>query len=588
MVTQTLPKRLGRALAGFGFFLFVSTAVIAQNSSPPAAPPPIVHRVGNSDRLEMKINSGQILTLEARIAQAQVNDPEILVLTPLATNQVQIWAKKSGVTQVNLFDENKQVHTVNVVVLGDATELAMILQSEFPNVAIRVRPIRGAVILSGKVEEPEEASRILRVAEAYFASDTSSGGSATSGSGGATGAPGSPGGGAASGGGASGSGSGGAGGGSGASGDPRIINNLTIGGVQHIVLRVKVLEVSRTKLRNAGMDFNQLAASGGFIASGISGLLATASTGNNTVNPMPIYGGQPTAGSTMSFRVTNGGSSFFGFLNFLQQKDLAKILAEPTLVTLSGRPASFRVGGTINWAISGLGTASLSQINYGTNVAFVPIVLGNGRIHLEVHPHVSEIDLSQSTAGQPPATTDREVSTSVDMRAGQTLSIAGLVQTRIEAEHLGVPVISDVPGIGALFRNVKEQKNEVETLILVTPELGEPLDPQEVPPGGPGTGSTSPNDWQLYVNGELEVPHPCPPQCAVPQNPNAIKPLFPMEAAHPLPAVPPAPRPPQPPAPTVPAGSESSPNHVPATDSAAGPGSRGLPGYMGPVGYDER
>ncbi len=216
--------------------------------------------------------------------------------------------------------------------------------------------------------------------------------------------------------------------------------------------------------------------------------------------------------STFQFRIIGGGDSFYGFLEALRQDDLAKILSEPTLVTVSGRPAYFEVGGEIPYEVSqGLGAVSIEWKDYGTRVDFVPIVLGNGRLRLEVRPRVSEVDNTRSATSRAPAIKSREVDTGVELMAGQTLAIAGLVQTRIEAQNRGLPVVSEVPYLGALFRRVREERNEIETLVLVTPELVEAMEPEEVPQCGPGMRTTSPSDCELYLKGFLEVPNPCPP-----------------------------------------------------------------------------
>jgi pilus assembly protein CpaC len=174
----------------------------------------------------------------------------------------------------------------------------------------------------------------------------------------------------------------------------------------------------------------------------------------------------------------------------------------------------FQVGGEFPILVpQSLGTSSVDFKKYGTQVDFVPIVLGNGRIRLEVRPRVSEIDESRNvTVGSSsvPGLRVREVETGVEMSSGQTLAIAGLVQTRVEAENLGLPFISEFPYIGAAFRRVKEQRNEVELLILVTPEFTEARDAQEMPPLSPGLCTTSPNDCELYLKGHLEVPNCCP------------------------------------------------------------------------------
>lgn len=409
---------------------------------------PIVHIVRAGEKLEMVVNTSRILTLQQKIPQAMVNNPDLLTLTPLSPNQFQVSAKKAGMTQVNLWDEKQQIYTVDVVITGDARELMSLLSSEFPSATIKVRPVASGVLVSGYVDRPEDVDRIKQLAEEYY---------------------------------------------------PKVINNITVAGVQQVLLHIKVYEVSRTKLRQLGFDFIQLSAAGSFVGSSISGILA---------------GGGSTAvsgASTFAFQAVDGGSSFFGVLNALRQNDLAKILSEPTLVAQSGRPAYFRVGGEIPYSVSqGLGAVSIEWKNYGTRLDFVPFVLGNGRIRLEVRPQVSEVDNTRSTVNGVPAIKIRESDTGVELDAGQTLAIAGLVQTRVEAQNRGLPWISEVPYLGALFRRVKEENNEIETLILVTPEIVEALNPHEVPPTLPGENSSSPGDWQLYMLGKLEVANRCP------------------------------------------------------------------------------
>jgi len=209
----------------------------------------------------------------------------------------------------------------------------------------------------------------------------------------------------------------------------------------------------------------------------------------------------------------DGGSSFFGFLQALRRYNLVKVLAEPTLTAISGRPASFTVGGEFPIIVpGGLGTVSVEFKEFGTRVDCVPIVLGNGNIRLEVRPTVSEIDSARSVTIDSftiPGLRKRFVDTAVEMKAGQTLALAGLIQKRTEAVNSGVPWLADLPYVGAGFRRVEEVTNEIELLILVTPQLVAPLDPHEVPPCGPGQFTTSPNDHELYLKGYIEVPKCC-------------------------------------------------------------------------------
>jgi pilus assembly protein CpaC len=205
----------------------------------------------------------------------------------------------------------------------------------------------------------------------------------------------------------------------------------------------------------------------------------------------------------------NGSNSFFGFLDFLRKHEMLKIMAEPNLVCVSGRPAFFNSGGEFPIIVpQSLGTVSVQYKKYGTQLDFVPIVLGNGNIRLEVKPRVSEIDNTRTVIinnNTVPALKTREAETGVEMQPGQTLAIAGLVYNRQESLSTGIPFFADLPYIGVAFRRNRQEEQEVELLILVTPQLVEPMDPCEVPAGGPGSHSATPNDKQFYLKGHLEV-----------------------------------------------------------------------------------
>ena len=205
-----------------------------------------------------------------------------------------------------------------------------------------------------------------------------------------------------------------------------------------------------------------------------------------------------------------------GLIDALRQYQLAKVMAEPTLVTVSGRPASFQSGGQIPYVIpAGVGTPpSVVFKDYGTHLDFVPIVLGNGNIRLEVKPQVSYLDTPtrRDVEGHDvPAFKNNGVDTAVEMKPGQTLAIAGMLYTETEYQNQGIPYLADMPYVGSIFRKTHEQINEVELLVLVTPELADPMDPCDVPPCQPGMCSASPDDCGLYWKGYSEVPScgPC-------------------------------------------------------------------------------
>ncbi len=438
--------------------LLVSVALGQEGRAPgvfdPSRAPSLIYQVTSlQQRMEMTVNASRRLEMDQKIPEAQVNNPEIVDLTPLAPNVIQVSAKNAGVTQINLWGEDGNIYTVDVIVYRDVRELELLLESQFPNANLNVVPVGSGVMISGYVDQPEHVRLITRIAEEYY---------------------------------------------------PKVIPAVTVSGVHQILLHVRVMEVSRTKLRALGFDFAHFSGQD-FVVSSISGLISS-------------FGGSvaTTGQETFSFGVMDGSSAFFGVLEAMRQDQLMKILAEPTLVTVSGRPAFFQVGGEFPILVpQSLGTVSIEYKKFGTQVDFVPIVLGNGRIRLEVRPRVSEIDntrgvtISNTTV---PGLRTREVDTGVELNAGQTLAIAGLVQTRVESENRGLPWASEVPYIGALFRRVHHENNEIELLIMVTPELVEAMDAHEVPHCGPGTGTTMPNDCDLYMKGHLEVPN-CYPPC---------------------------------------------------------------------------
>lgn len=442
----------------------VAHMAVAQEYSAASAefttPNIIRHISRESERLEMTSNASRILTLDVNIPRVQVNNPELVTVTPLSATQIQVSAKKPGVTQINLWDQDNNLHSLDVIIYGDVKELEHALKAQFPNSSVGVRKYSQSLMLTGFVDSPDHVGPIIRLAEDYA---------------------------------------------------PKVINALDVGGVQQVLLKVKVFEVSRTKLRRLGVDWAAFGTGGDFAVNSISGLISSWDSASSAVT---------STGETFAFGLVNGSDSFFGFLDALQQNNLATILAEPNIVSVSGRPAQFLEGGEIPILVpQSLGTSSIEFKPFGTQVDFLPIVLGNGNIRLEVRPRVSAIDDSIGIVLQNqsiPGFRVRQADTAVEMRAGQTFALAGLIQRKKEAVHRGLPFVSDIPILGVPFRKVEEEVNEIELLILVTPEFVDAMDPHEVPPCGPGMGSMSPDNCSLYWGGHIEVPNaygPCAQGC---------------------------------------------------------------------------
>ena len=280
-------------------------------------------------------------------------------------------------------------------------------------------PVANSVLISGFVDQPEHIDRIIRIAEEYY---------------------------------------------------PKVINNMTVGGVQQVLLHVKVMEVSRTKLRRLGFDWAKI--TGTSIVTSSPGGLHCQHHQHRLPRTAPRRGlrlSHQGAGGTFAFGVVNGSNAFFGVLGRLAAGQSAEDHGRADAGD-GQRPGGLVQRGRRNprarcrkaWAPS-----RSSAKKYGTQIDFVPIVLGNGKIRLEVAPRRQRTRRRQQrhhrTAPRCRASRSREADTGVEMMAGQTLAIAGLVQTRVEAENCGLPWISEVPYLGAAFRKVHENDQRGRT-----------------------------------------------------------------------------------------------------------------------------
>lgn len=409
----------------------------------------VSHNISQSiERLEMLVKSSRILTLEERIPKFQVHNEEVLGATPVSQNQIQVFAKAPGTTQLNLWDTNDKLYTVDVIVLADAREVEGILSSQLPLASLKVMPINNSAIVAGSVTSVDDVDRAVAIVEEFYTN---------------------------------------------------VVNNIKVVGVQQVLLHTRIMEVSRTKFRDLGIDFAIINNERLFVNA----------PGNLINAPLTTLAGAAPEADAANVRIFTG--DFEALIAALRRDDLIKFLAEPTVVATHGRPARFTVGGKVPYIVpSGDDAVTIAYEEYGTSVDFLPFVVGPGRIRLEVRPEVSEPDNSRSIEAAGivvPAFSQRYVETAVELQAGQTFAIAGLLQSRTESNRRQTPFFGEIPYIGAMFRRVQERRNDIELLVTVTPELVDAMNPHEVPAGGPGLNSTSPDDWELYLKGHLEVPN---------------------------------------------------------------------------------
>jgi len=299
------------------------------------------------------------------------------------------------------------------------------------------------------------------------------------------------------------------------------VDMTSVAGVQQVLLQIRVAEVSRTALRALG--FNAFHTDDDYFFGVRPSNLANISIG--------VPGGT-TAGDITPFEFTEDAApgasvTIFGgipradlefFLQALAENSSLRLLANPTLVALSGEEASFLAGGefpipVVQGTSGGAGGGNAVTIEYreyGVRVSFSPVVLGDGTIRLTAAPEVSDLSDAGAVIIQGfrvPALVTRKAETTLELNSGQTFAMAGLLQNKTETINSRIPGLGDLPVLGALFRSVRYQKNETELVVLVTASLVEPMSAAAAPPV-PGFLHEDPNDWEFFIEGRIEGKKP--------------------------------------------------------------------------------
>jgi len=264
-------------------------------------------------------------------------------------------------------------------------------------------------------------------------------------------------------------------------GSPQIINTMTLVGGQQVNLEVRILEAQRDAGRELGIQW--------------SGSIGD--TGVNIANT--------TEGSFSQFvtGIISGGISLNATINALEAKSLVRTLAEPNLTTLSGVKASFLAGGEVPIRTTDQnGNVALQYRQFGVLLGFTPLVLDNDRIQIHLQPEVS--GLNGFTASNDPIFNTRTLDATVELRDGQSFSVAGLLQTDNRLNQDQLPWIGDVPILGSLFKSSSYKKHDTELVVIVTPRLVKPLTPGQVA-ATPLDQTRPANDVEFFAIGQLEV-----------------------------------------------------------------------------------
>ena len=441
------------------------------------------------DVMEVVVHRGRLLRFKKAVTRTAIADPGIADIINITPRELQLVGKGEGATTMSIWfesdDPNKEGEVLTYLVNGvqgperrqQIKKLEESISKLFPDSRVELIPVADRLVVKGEARDPQQASNIMKLIESsQVAGGANSGGLGASllglqqedgqnGDGGDQILRGT------------------------AVNAGRIINLLKVPGQFQVMLKVKIAEINRTAGRNLGVSFAVSKDDGGFrlfqsILSGGSG------------NIVGVF-------DSGDVRV---------FINALRTHSVGKILAQPNLMTISGQSATFIAGGAFAVptvvGVGGAGAVSTTFQQFGTLLTFTPIVLDKDQIRLTVTPTFSEpnLDLRVNTGGGGsgvPGLNIRSASTTVELREGQVLAIAGLFQETTQSTVTRVPYLGDIPVIGAIFSNRAVNRTETELVVLVEPVLVAPMEPEQLPPV-PGFDFKEPDDFEFFVLGRME------------------------------------------------------------------------------------
>ena len=473
----------------------------------------------------------------SRIAIAYPGVADVEVLDQTNAQNFYILGKSLGTTTITLWTDEmvdgKVVRTEPMTFLVrvsvDVLDLEKRIAQAFPGSVIHIRQIGPQVILEGQVTDSKTMLEILQLLRVELQNSARSqpgtGGNSAATQGAAQGAAA---GAAASGASPAAAASGAAQGASSSSGvQLTIINRVHVPGPRQVMLHVKLAELNRTAIRQLGVSWldpknNAILAS---TVGNAANITATAgappiqqsavTNARGALAPIASSFGASATGvpnNAQLFGIFNAGQ-FSIFLNALRSNAMAKILAEPNLMAMDGQPAQFLSGGQFPYPVpqsssipGGTAVVTVQFQNFGTSLVFIPNILANDEIQLDVQPEFSKLNFGAGTTvngGVVPAIDKRSARTVVRLREGQTLAIAGLLQTTTNASTVRVPLLGDLPIVGGLFSSNQINTVETELVVMVTPEFVAPMEANEIPPL-PGDRIFQPNDYEFYFLGRIE------------------------------------------------------------------------------------
>jgi pilus assembly protein CpaC len=407
--------------------------------------------------LRVMVGKSLLINTTERLKRISVTDDAIAFARVITPTQILVHGRAPGEVSLLIWDELERSRSFDLRVDVDVSACTDEEHRVFPDEQITVTPSRAAIVLSGHVSTEDVSKRAGELASAY---------------------------------------------------SPKVINVLTFGpvGSQEVLLQVKFAEVDRSALTQMGVNF---------ISTGAGNTIGTGTTGqfggfgpqtiNQTTGQSPPFTANETVGNVLNLFLFRPDIHFGAIIEALETKNLLQILAEPNLIAVNGKEASFLAGGQFPFPIvqpgAGFTAVTISFKEFGVRLQFTPVIMPNGNIHLKVAPEVSTLDFANAltiSGFTVPALSTRKAETEFELQDGQSFVIAGLMDNRVTDIYNKIPGLGDIPILGNFFRSKSAQKSRSELMVLCTVRRISP---------SAETPATPQNPKGFLDNGKFDAPH---------------------------------------------------------------------------------
>jgi pilus assembly protein CpaC len=456
--------RAGILIGCIGVVLFACAAVWLQaQTASTFSQPGTVSNQDSSNDLSVAVGKSVLVDFAEPLVRVAIGMSEIAAVTVTSPTEVMVNGKMPGQTSLIIWQKGGNRQFFNITVRRNTFEsidrldaVRRQLMLELPGQAIKVSAENGSIFLRGTVKDLESSNRAVAIASTALAPIAS----ADSAEKGGTGA-------APAGGGASG----------------KVVNLLYVDvpeAEKQILLKVRFASVDRSKAKQLGINLASL---------GLGNTVGGISTGQ--FSPPTITGATSTAAATATFSnalnivaQTPGNLPMSVGIQALETKGVVEVLAEPNLIAANGKQASFLAGGEYPYPVPAGGSAGSAPTitimfkEYGVRLNFIPTITPRGSIRLQVAPEVSSLDFTNAvelSGAEVPAITTRRVKTEVELNDGQSFVIGGLLDNRETETFMKIPFLGDVPVLGKFFQSKLTNHTNTELIVVVTPELVDPI-----------------------------------------------------------------------------------------------------------------